>query len=108
MNTVKTGNRTAALDTFIDWPRLYRAPSGPETGTGLHAHSGNGPRVIISGLTSHLKCGWNEYVRTSPDATFFHELDWMEAVQEAYGHTPHYLVAYTSDTCRVQGILPLF
>jgi len=109
MNSVKTENRRVALDTVIDWPRLYRGPSETEDARAtLRSQARDDGRVIVSGLTYHLKRGWNEYVRTSPDATFFHELDWMEAVQEVYGHTPHYLVAYASETCRVQGILPLF
>ncbi|HEY2252149.1 MAG TPA: FemAB family XrtA/PEP-CTERM system-associated protein [Planctomycetaceae bacterium] len=64
--------------------------------------------LVISQLTPHLRSAWNDFVCESPTASFFHDLEWMEAVREVYGHTPRYLTAYSSDTCRVRGVLPLF
>jgi len=49
---------------------------------------------------------WDEYVRDSDAAGFFHRSGWLRAVQSAYGHTPKYLLAEHRD--KVVGILPLF
>jgi FemAB-related protein (PEP-CTERM system-associated) len=65
-------------------------------------------QVIVSHLTARLRDSWTKYVATAPGTTFFHQLEWQEAVQEIYGHTPRSLIAYSSTTCRVNGILPLF
>ncbi len=109
MTTAELENRTTEGIAAIDWPRLNRSqPDCQEDNDDFDSDSTDGNRIIVSSLTPRLKSGWTEYVRKSPHATFFHEFDWMEAVKDVYGHTPHYLVAYSSDTCRVQGILPLF
>lgn len=34
---------------------------------------------------------WDEFVRSRPDATFFHRSAWRSVAQEAFGHKPHFL-----------------
>ena len=48
---------------------------------------------------------WDEYVATHPQATFFHQYQWLTLVRETYGGTPHYLTAYQEG--RIVGVLPL-
>lgn len=47
-----------------------------------------------------------EFVDAKPDATFFHQLAWRDAVENTFGHTPLYLMARREG--RVVGVLPLF
>ena len=49
---------------------------------------------------------WNAYVLAHPDGTVFHKLAWSHAVEEAYGHQPLHLVAWSQG--RICGVLPLF
>lgn len=49
---------------------------------------------------------WDAFVRTSPDGTPYHLLAWRRAVEDAFAHRAHYLIA--SDGGRIQGVLPLF
>ncbi len=49
---------------------------------------------------------WSHYVSRHAAATFFHELCWLDAVEQAYGHRSRYLVAF--DGRRVVGVLPVF
>jgi FemAB-related protein (PEP-CTERM system-associated) len=49
---------------------------------------------------------WDEFVRRSPDGSFFHTTAWMQSVRTAFGHPAIYLAAYRNG---VQiGALPLF
>jgi FemAB-related protein (PEP-CTERM system-associated) len=49
---------------------------------------------------------WDAFVRASADGTPFHLTAWKTAVEETFGHRPHYLVA--RDGGAIQGVLPLF
>ena len=49
---------------------------------------------------------WEDYVRTHPLATVFHELAWSRAVERAYGHRPVHVTAWLDG--RLVGVLPLF
>lgn len=48
---------------------------------------------------------WDDFVRASPTATFFHLSGWRRAIERAFGHRTHYLVAERAGT--VSGVLPL-
>jgi FemAB-related protein (PEP-CTERM system-associated) len=50
--------------------------------------------------------GWDAFVRMAEDGTPFHLLAWRRAVERAFGHRAHYLVARRGD--RIEGVLPLF
>lgn len=52
------------------------------------------------------QAAWETFVATCPDASFFHRYGWRRVIAEAFGHTPHYLIA-TRDGV-VSGVLPLF
>lgn len=48
---------------------------------------------------------WEEFVFAHAAATFFHRFAWSRVLKQAFGHTPHYLVARRDG--RVVGVLPL-
>jgi FemAB-related protein (PEP-CTERM system-associated) len=50
--------------------------------------------------------GWDAFVRASGDGTPFHLLAWRRAVERAFGHRAHYLLARRDG--RIEGVLPLF
>ena len=49
---------------------------------------------------------WDEFVRASSEVTPFHLTAWRQAVEQAFGHRPHYLMAKRAGT--IEGVLPLF
>lgn len=62
--------------------------------------------MTVRVLATSAELAWNDYVRRHPQATFFHQLAWRDAVVESFPHRPHYLVA--EEGGRLQGVLPLF
>ncbi|CAG0975843.1 FemAB family XrtA/PEP-CTERM system-associated protein [Geobacter sp.] len=59
----------------------------------------------ITPYTDRYKKQWDDFVRTSADGSLFHLTGWKEAVERAFGHRSHYLMAFEGDELR--GILPL-
>jgi FemAB-related protein (PEP-CTERM system-associated) len=49
---------------------------------------------------------WDAFVRATPGGSPFHLTAWKRAVEAAFGHQPHYLMAMAGD--RIAGVLPLF
>jgi FemAB-related protein (PEP-CTERM system-associated) len=49
---------------------------------------------------------WDAFVRGHPDGSPFHLLAWRRAVERAFGHRAHYLMASRGNG--VEGVLPLF
>jgi serine/alanine adding enzyme len=49
--------------------------------------------------------GWEEYVRSHPQACHYHQWEWKSVIEQVFGHTTRYLIAREEKT--VQGILPL-
>jgi FemAB-related protein (PEP-CTERM system-associated) len=49
---------------------------------------------------------WDEFVRGSTEGTPFHLTAWKRAVEESFGHRPHYVMARRAGS--LEGILPLF
>jgi len=49
---------------------------------------------------------WDAFVREAPDGSPFHLSAWKRAVETAFGHRPHYLMA--ADGGDLHGVLPLF
>ncbi len=49
---------------------------------------------------------WDEYVRNSPNATIYHQIEWKEIIENFFGHKAYYLMAKEDDN--LQGVLPLF
>ena len=60
----------------------------------------------ISVLTGNDEGAWDEYVLRSPFGSPFHQVAWKNAIEEAFGYRPLYLMAREKD--RVLGVLPLF
>ncbi len=52
------------------------------------------------------KEGWDDFVSAHKDATAYHLFAWRAAVEKAYGHQGHYLMA--EENGQVVGLLPLF
>lgn len=36
---------------------------------------------------------WQRYVSSRPGATLYHQIGWKRAIEDTYGHKPHYLLA---------------
>lgn len=51
------------------------------------------------------RAAWDEYVRNVPGSSPYHAYAWGKAIEEAYGHSMHYLVAEHGST--ITGVLPL-
>jgi FemAB-related protein (PEP-CTERM system-associated) len=49
---------------------------------------------------------WDAFVRSTPGGSPFHLTAWKRAVQSAFGHRPHYLMA--AGGAGLEGVLPLF
>lgn len=49
---------------------------------------------------------WDEFVRASGEGTPFHLTAWKRAVEDAFGHRPHYLMARRAGA--IEAVLPLF
>jgi FemAB-related protein (PEP-CTERM system-associated) len=49
---------------------------------------------------------WDAFVRSTPDGSPFHLIAWRNAVESAFGHRSHYLMAVRGGG--VEGVLPLF
>src|SRR6185312_4486400 len=61
--------------------------------------------VVVHELADADENAWSRYVDEHLQATFFHTLTWRDAVESAFGHRSHYLIARRDD--RVVGVLPL-
>ena len=49
--------------------------------------------MVIKLMTDRDHHAWDTYVREHPEASPFHLLAWLKAVQETYGHKGFSLVA---------------
>jgi FemAB-related protein (PEP-CTERM system-associated) len=49
--------------------------------------------------------GWDEFVLSCPEATFFHRSAWQKIIHEVFRHPTHFL--YAEDESGIRGILPL-
>jgi hypothetical protein len=49
---------------------------------------------------------WDAFVRSTPGGSPFHLLAWKRAVEQSFGHRPHYLMAVGDHG--IEGVLPLF
>ena len=48
---------------------------------------------------------WSEFVERCPEATFFHQIQWREIIEDVFCHRTHYLVAERGG--QLSGVLPL-
>ena len=48
---------------------------------------------------------WDDFVSRHPHGTFFHQAAWAEVLREAFGHTPHFLIARRGGG--IVGVLPM-
>jgi FemAB-related protein (PEP-CTERM system-associated) len=51
------------------------------------------------------RTGWDRFVDSHPQATFFHRSEWRGVIEKAFGHRTHYLVAEQDGA--ITGVLPL-
>ncbi len=59
----------------------------------------------ILDLDETVTAGWDSFVTSHPEATFFHLSGWKKVIETSLGHTCHYLYARSGD--RLRGILAL-
>lgn len=65
------------------------------------------PRVLtVEELTPPHEAAWDRFVRSTPEGTFFHQLNWRWLVERTFGHRAHYLLARRGET--ITGVLPMF
>jgi FemAB-related protein (PEP-CTERM system-associated) len=62
-------------------------------------------QVSVRAFAAADRESWNEVVRNHPEGTFFHLAEWQDVLRDAFGHTPHYLLAERDG--KIQGVLPL-
>lgn len=53
------------------------------------------------------KTNWNNYVDRHPQGSFFHLSEWCELIEEVFSHKSHYLMAKSTGTGAIVGVLPL-
>ncbi len=51
------------------------------------------------------RAAWNAFVHAHPEGTFFHQAEWRDVLQRAFGHRPHYLLAERDG--EIRAVLPL-
>ena len=56
-------------------------------------------------LTADRAPAWDAFAAAHPHGTFFHRAAWADIVRQAFGHTPHYLMAERDGS--IVGVLPL-
>ncbi len=61
--------------------------------------------TTVTPLSQAQAPAWDAFAAAHPHGTFFHRAAWAGAIQAAFGHTPHYLVAHQDGA--VTGLLPL-
>ncbi len=61
--------------------------------------------VVVSVAAEEDRDDWQRWLASRADATIFHDWAWRAVLAEAFGHSPHYLVAWRGN--RVVGVLPL-
>ena len=49
---------------------------------------------------------WMHFVKAQPEANLYHTLLWRDVIQEAFGHSPIYLICEAGNDIR--GVLPMF
>lgn len=59
----------------------------------------------VRGFTREDAAGWDRFVDSCPDATFFHRIGWKTVLEGCFGHKTHYLLA--ERLSRIVGVLPL-
>jgi FemAB-related protein (PEP-CTERM system-associated) len=61
--------------------------------------------VAVRPFASGDASRWEAFVRTCPEATFFHRLEWRGIYESVFNHRTHYLLAERAG--EVTGVLPL-
>jgi FemAB-related protein (PEP-CTERM system-associated) len=61
--------------------------------------------VMVHALEAKDRARWDAYVRSHPDATFFHRAGWKRVIEDAFGHRTHFLLAERGG--EIVGVLPL-
>jgi FemAB-related protein (PEP-CTERM system-associated) len=64
------------------------------------------PSVQIRRLEPADVSRWDAFVERAPEGTFFHRAGWKQVLEEAFGHSAHFLYA-ESETGDILGVLPL-
>lgn len=61
--------------------------------------------IAISKLSPEQDEIWNRYVKEHTGATGYHNFAWGQAIEQAYGHKPHYFIAHSNQ--QTVGVLPI-
>ena len=64
------------------------------------------PNITLSIASTQDKTQWNEYVVQHESSSAYHQYAWLEAVNNAYGHSIAGVIAKCSKTGRVKGVFP--
>lgn len=66
--------------------------------------------VTVRQCSQRDEIAWDAFVASDLHATFFHRFGWRRVLQEAFGHTPYFLLAeekVDSQAVKIVGLLPL-
>jgi len=61
--------------------------------------------VVVLAAESKVKDKIDDYLKSSPNATPYHHMQWLQSVKKAYGFNYEYLIA--EDNAKIVGVLPL-
>lgn len=66
--------------------------------------------LTVRQSTQQDQYAWDAFVDSAPEATFFHRFGWKRVLQDAFGHTPYFLLAEDISDGQpptIVGLLPL-
>ncbi|PID43515.1 MAG: peptidoglycan bridge formation protein FemAB [Proteobacteria bacterium] len=64
-------------------------------------------KLVTRYVTESDFAGWDAFVASHPESTFFHRIGWLRVIRRAFRHEPHYLVTENQEGEMV-AVLPLF
>ena len=62
--------------------------------------------ISVREFQHHDQARWDEFARSHPLGSTFHQIGWKKTIEDNYSHRPRYLLAERSG--RIEAILPLF
>jgi len=69
------------------------------------ANDGQRGVISVKQISGGDALDWEQYVRASPSATFYHRIEWKGIIEKSFGHRTYYVMA--TDRGRPVGILPM-
>lgn len=65
----------------------------------------DGASILVKRLDPADHAAWDRYIRSNPQASFYHRLEWKRVIENSFGHSTYYLTALRGE--EMAGVLPL-